>query len=79
MMDNKNLGIAIAIGFGLLGLLFFLSRNPVTQIASSSQPLKLMPPGSLSRQYVNEEDWDIVYNDDGLPTHIKIKRDARET
>ena len=30
-------------------------------------------------QYLNEESWDVAYNNDGLPTKITIHRNATRT
>ena len=79
---NKGIGIAILIGLGLL--LFFVTKKGLSAPAlasgcSTCQPLRLMPAGSLAKKYSNEEKWDVTYNEDGLPTSVKITRHATET
>ena len=79
---NKGIGIAILIGLGLL--LFFVTRKGLSAPAlasgcSTCQPLRLMPAGSLAKQYDNKEIWDVRYNEEGLPTHFEISRHASQT
>jgi len=79
-MDNKSIGIAILIGLGLL-LFFITKKAPMLASASgctTCQPLKLMPAGSLARQYTNKEVWSISWNSDGLPEKVEIERHATE-
>ena len=79
-MDNKGIGIAILVGLGLL-LLFITKKAPMLALASgctTCQPLKLMPAGSLARQYTNKEVWSISWNSDGLPEKVEIERHATE-
>lgn len=54
----------IIIGLVLIGLLIYLV---VKRNQSAQQP---------NGQYLNEEKWDVAYNDDGLPTSITIHRNA---
>ena len=86
-MDNNKIGIAILVGLGLLGFIFFMARNgvPMPTPAPPShngghvgQPLRLMPAGN-SRQYSNKEVWSIVWNADGLPEKVEIERHATQT
>jgi hypothetical protein len=80
-MDNKSVGILLLIGLGLFGFLL-LSSKKSTQVSANcyqcGEPLRLMPAGSLSRQYTNEEVWDIDWSEDGLPKKVTIHRNARE-
>ena len=82
-MSNQNVGLIVLGGLCLLGFLFFTSRRGGTVSHSpayiSSQPLKLMPKGSVQRQYTNKEIWNIEWTDDGLPAKITVERDARES
>lgn len=80
-MDNKGIGIAILIGLGLL--LFFITKKGLSAPALASgcttcQPLRLMPTGSLAKQYTNKEVWSISWNSDGLPEKVEIERHATE-
>ena len=92
-MDNNKVGIAILVGLGILGLLFFMTRKagvPVPTPAPPSpnggyvgpggiRPLRLMPAGSAAKQYTNKEEWAIDWNEDGLPTRLVINRNATQT
>ena len=73
-MENHSLGLALLIGLGVFGLLFLASRNN-----SAQAPIRLQPAGTLARRYVNEETWEIDWNEDGLPKKVTIHRDARES
>jgi len=72
---DRNTAIAIAvIGLGLL--LFFALGRRSTPVETAV--IKARPQGSLPREYVNEETWDITYSEDGLPIKVVIHRNARE-
>ena len=90
-MDNNNkVGIAILVGLGILGLLFFMTRKagvPVPTPAPPSpnggyvgpggiRPLKLMPAGSGGMlHYKNKETRNIEWSEEGLPSKIVIERE----
>ena len=87
-MENKKSGInytgLLIFGGLLLGLLLLLrDKNSSEPISGTS--FKWLPPLSPEKErlmaqgasrYVNAEDWDITYNDDGLPSHLHLVRDA---
>ena len=93
MDNNSKVGIAILVGLGILGLLFFITRKagvPMPTPAPLSpnggyvgpggiRPLRLMPAGSVAKQYTNKEEWAIDWNEDGLPTKLVISRHATQT
>lgn len=79
-MSNKQLALGLLLGLGIFGFVWFMSRSskPAGQIAS--QPLELRPVGSRrATQYTNTEEWDVQYNQDGLPTKIVVHRKAVQT
>ena len=53
------------LGLALVGLIIWLFVKNKSQGSAS-------PVG----QYLNEESWDVSYNEDGLPTKITIHRNA---
>lgn len=87
-MDNNKIGIAILVGLGILGFLFFMTRKTgplLPSLAPSGNgyvgaPLRLMPAGSLNREagllhYRNKETRNIEWSDEGLPSKIVIERE----
>lgn len=87
-MDNNKVGIAILVGLGILGFLFFMSRKAGPLLPSPAPnggngyvgaPLRLMPAGSSSGggmlHYKNKETRNIEWSEDGLPSKIVIERE----
>ena len=81
-MSDKNLGLIVLVGLGILGFLFLTSHRGEAMASIPGSPipqrLKLRPKGT-QRQYSNEERWSITYSPDGLPTEIIVHRNAKES
>ncbi len=86
-MENKKSSInytgLIIFGGLLLGLFLLLRKNAAP--ISGNTSFKWLPPLSPEKEqlmtlggsrYLNAEDWDISYNEEGLPSHIRVTRDA---
>ena len=85
-MDNNKVGIAILVGLGILGFLFFMTRKtgppvptpppPVPPPYPVGAPLRLMPAGSGGMlHYKNKETRNIEWSEDMVPTKIVIERE----
>lgn len=78
-MDNRK---AILI-FGLLGLglLFMLTRGSRTESYSEESVALPFRPASRvgGRRYINTKEWNITYNEDGLPVKIVKHVEAEVT
>ena len=85
-MDRRTIGILFLVGLGLAGF-WFLIRKTGSLLPSSEPsgngyvgaPLRLMPAGSVAKQYTNKEVWSISWNSDGLPEKVEIERHATQT
>lgn len=80
---DKKLALGIMFGVGIFAFIWFMSRRSSSGIQRqvASQRLALRPVGSLqgrATQYSNKEEWDISYNEDGLPVKVTIHRKAVE-
>ena len=59
---SSGISTGTIVGIVIIGIiLWFLLRRKTSPIAG---------------QYSNKEEWDVTYNEDGLPTKITIHRDA---
>ena len=93
MEDNSKWGILIIAGL-LVGLFFLTKKNnPAQTYYEPYQPQpEPIPPSPVKfrpiatpvttnegHRYRNSETWDIVWNEDGLPSKVTIHRDAVQT
>ena len=60
---SKSSNLNWVIGLALVGLVVWF----------------LLKNKGASTQYLNKEEWDISYDENGLPTKITIHRDARRS
>lgn len=68
--NSKIFGVILIAGIVAVGLAILATRQKST--ASS-------PTIHIGKRYVNEETWDLKYNEDGLVTQVIIHRDATQT
>ncbi len=84
-MDNNKVGIAILVGLGILGFLFFMTRKAGSLLPSSvpsgngyvGQPLRLMPAGSLANNQFTGRTVRRYINDEHW--HLELNEDGIPT
>ena len=79
-MDSRGKAILIfgLLGLGLLFLLTHKSSGYSREYEDATIPFKPYPKGG-GRHYINTKEWNITYNEDGLPVKIVKHVEAEVT